>query len=93
DYFLAIADDLTDKEAKAQIKELKKLCHSIIKPSSAVVIESHRLLLIFQFKAPIGAPGRAQTIPKHPHFHASAPTTDIQPESPLSTNSAKTHTS
>jgi len=33
DYFMAIADDLTDKEAKARIKELKNLCHSIIKPS------------------------------------------------------------
>jgi len=33
DYFLAIADDLTDKEAKARMKELKNLCRSIIKPS------------------------------------------------------------
>jgi len=32
DYFLAIADDLTDTEAKAQIKELRNLCDSIIKP-------------------------------------------------------------
>ena len=29
DYFTAIADDLADEEAKAQIKELKKLCDSI----------------------------------------------------------------
>jgi hypothetical protein len=29
-YFMAIADDLTDKEAQARIKELKKLCDSII---------------------------------------------------------------
>jgi len=28
-----IADDLTDKEAKVKIKELKKLCHSAIKAS------------------------------------------------------------
>jgi len=33
DYFTAIADDLTDEEAKAQIKELRKLCGSIIEPS------------------------------------------------------------
>ena len=33
DYFLIIADDLTDKEAKARIKELQNLCHSIIKLS------------------------------------------------------------
>jgi len=33
DYFLAIADDLTDKEARARIKELRKLCESIIQPS------------------------------------------------------------
>jgi hypothetical protein len=33
DYFLAIADDLTDELAQAQIKELKNLCNSIIKPS------------------------------------------------------------
>ncbi|MEE8576064.1 MAG: hypothetical protein V3T31_02305 [candidate division Zixibacteria bacterium] len=33
DYFMAIADDLTDDEAKAQIKELKKLCNSVIEPS------------------------------------------------------------
>ncbi|HUU15876.1 MAG TPA: hypothetical protein VMW72_01900 [Sedimentisphaerales bacterium] len=33
DYFMAIADDLTGEEAEAQIKELKKLCNSIIKPS------------------------------------------------------------
>jgi len=32
-YFLAIADDLTDKEAKARIKQLKKLCNSVIKAS------------------------------------------------------------
>ena len=30
-YFLAIADDLTDEEAQAGIKELRKLCNSIIK--------------------------------------------------------------
>ena len=28
-----IADDLTDDEATAQIKELRKLCDSIIEPS------------------------------------------------------------
>ena len=33
DYFLAIANDLTDKEANARIKELRKLCDSVIKPS------------------------------------------------------------
>jgi hypothetical protein len=33
DYYTAIADDLTDEEAKAQIKELRKLCDSITKPS------------------------------------------------------------
>ena len=33
DYFTAIADDLTDEEAKAQIKELQKLCDSVIKSS------------------------------------------------------------
>jgi len=33
DYFTAIADDLTDEEAKAQIKELRKLCDSILEPS------------------------------------------------------------
>ena len=33
DYYTAIADDLTDKEAKAKIKELRKLCNSIIKAS------------------------------------------------------------
>ena len=32
-YFTAIADDLTDIEAQAQIKELRKLCDSIIEPS------------------------------------------------------------
>jgi hypothetical protein len=32
DYFLAIADDLTDEEAQARIKELRGLCHSIIGP-------------------------------------------------------------
>jgi hypothetical protein len=31
-YFMAIADDLTDDEAKAQIKELRKLCDSKMKP-------------------------------------------------------------
>jgi len=30
-YFLAIADDLTDEEAQAIIKELRKLCNSLIK--------------------------------------------------------------
>lgn len=30
-YFLAIADDLTDKEAQARIRQLKKLCNSVIK--------------------------------------------------------------
>jgi len=34
DYFTVIADDLTDEEAKAQIKELQKLCESIIKQPS-----------------------------------------------------------
>ncbi len=33
DYFTAIADDLTDEEAQAQIKELRKLCDSILEPS------------------------------------------------------------
>ena len=33
DYFTAIADDLTDEEAKAQIKELQKLCDSVIESS------------------------------------------------------------
>jgi hypothetical protein len=33
DYFAAIADDLTDEEAQAQIKELRKLCDSVIEPS------------------------------------------------------------
>jgi hypothetical protein len=32
DYFSAIADDLTDEEAEARIKELRKLCNPIIKP-------------------------------------------------------------
>ena len=31
DYFLAIADELTDEEAQARIKELRKLCNSVIK--------------------------------------------------------------
>ena len=31
DYFSAIADDLTDEEAEARIKELRKLCNSVIK--------------------------------------------------------------
>ena len=31
DHYTAIVDDLTDDEAKAQIKELQKLCDSIIK--------------------------------------------------------------
>jgi len=30
-YYTAIADDLTDKEAEAKIKELRKLCNSVIK--------------------------------------------------------------
>ena len=30
DYFMAIADDLTDEEAKAKIKELRKFCDSVI---------------------------------------------------------------
>ncbi len=33
DYYTAIADDLTDEEAKAQIKELQKVCDSVIEPS------------------------------------------------------------
>ena len=33
DYFMAIADDLTDKEAQVKIKELRKLCNSVIKAS------------------------------------------------------------
>ena len=33
DYFMAIADDLTDEEAQAKIKELRKLCDSVIKAS------------------------------------------------------------
>ena len=33
DYYTAIADDLTDEQAHATIKELKKLCDSIIEPS------------------------------------------------------------
>ena len=33
DYYTAIADDLTDEEAAATIKELKKLCDSIMEPS------------------------------------------------------------
>jgi len=32
-YYTAIADDLTDDEAQAQIKELRRLCDSIIEPS------------------------------------------------------------
>ena len=32
-YYTAIADDLTDEEAAATIKKLKKLCGSIIEPS------------------------------------------------------------
>ncbi|MHA2172940.1 MAG: hypothetical protein ACXAB7_24015, partial [Candidatus Kariarchaeaceae archaeon] len=35
------------------------------------------------------APGHTLMAPKRPHFHGSAPTTRLQPESPLSTNSAK----
>ena len=30
-YYTAIADDLTDKEAEVKIKELRKLCNSVIK--------------------------------------------------------------
>jgi hypothetical protein len=33
DYFMAIADDPTDKEAKAKIMDLRKLCDSVIKSS------------------------------------------------------------
>ena len=33
DYFLAIADDLTDKGAQARIRQLKKLCNSVVKAS------------------------------------------------------------
>jgi len=33
DYFMAIADDLTDDEAQVKIGELRKLCESIIKSS------------------------------------------------------------
>jgi hypothetical protein len=33
DYFLEIADDLTDEEAEARIMELRKLCNPIVKPS------------------------------------------------------------
>jgi len=32
-YYTAIADDLTDEQSQATIKELKKLCDSIIEPS------------------------------------------------------------
>jgi hypothetical protein len=32
-YYTAIADDLTDEEATAQIKELQKVCDSVIEPS------------------------------------------------------------
>ena len=34
DYFMAIADDFTDEQAQATIKELQKLCDSIIKQPS-----------------------------------------------------------
>ncbi len=30
-YYLAIADELTDEEAQVRIKELRKLCNSVIK--------------------------------------------------------------
>ncbi len=33
DYFTAIAEDLTDKEAKARIRQLRKLCNAVIKAS------------------------------------------------------------
>jgi len=33
DYFISIADDLTEDEAKVKILELRKLCDSIISPS------------------------------------------------------------
>ena len=33
DYYTAIADDLTDEEAQTQIKELRRLCDSIVEPS------------------------------------------------------------
>ena len=32
-YYTAIADDLTDKEAQVKIKELRKLCNSVIRTS------------------------------------------------------------
>jgi len=33
DYFIAIADDLTDEQVQAKIKELKNLCRLVINPS------------------------------------------------------------
>lgn len=33
DYFIAIADDLTDEQAQATIRELQTLCESIAKSS------------------------------------------------------------
>ncbi|UCH70488.1 MAG: hypothetical protein JSV29_00440 [Candidatus Bathyarchaeota archaeon] len=33
EYYLAIADDLTDEEAQVRIKELRKLCNSVIRAS------------------------------------------------------------
>ena len=33
DYYMALADDLTDDEAKAQIMDLRKLCDSTVEPS------------------------------------------------------------
>ncbi|HUU17840.1 MAG TPA: hypothetical protein VMW72_11865 [Sedimentisphaerales bacterium] len=33
DYYTAIADDLTNKEAQVKIKELRTLCNSVIKAS------------------------------------------------------------
>jgi hypothetical protein len=33
DYFMAIADDLTDDETQVEIWELRKLCDSVIKSS------------------------------------------------------------
>ncbi len=34
DYFMAIADDLTDEEVQVKIEELRKLCNSVINPTS-----------------------------------------------------------
>jgi hypothetical protein len=32
-YYTAIADDLTDEEAQVKIKDLRKLCNSVIQAS------------------------------------------------------------